>query len=305
MYDHVLILGYGQPSSAGEIKPFLEAQIKFKELSPDRLPSRTEQFQKAAGTYNYAKTLTAFSEKLEKALTAFGMQMPVYAGARFMAPSLKEAMAKIKKKRHSRGLALILAPFKCELTYERYQEALKNAIQEAGLSIQYDFIKIKHTHPLFCQALAERARAAMRTLTLEQREFVHVVFTAPAITQMMSQLCDYEKEVSATCAIVIKDIAQPKWSICYHSADSSKEAWTDPDFATLMTQFIKEKERHALLVPVGAIAETIETLHDLDIETRKKAEIGGYGSMRSAAVIEHPKFILSILDILIEKLKKA
>lgn len=304
MYDHVLILGYGQPASTGEIKPFLEAQIKAKELAPDRLLSRTEQFQKTAGAYTYGKTLTMFAERLEKALLAFGIVMPVYAGARHMAPSLKEAMDKIKKKKHTRGLVLILAPFKCELTYERYQDAVKNALTAASLTVQYEYLKVKHNHPLFCQALAEKARAAMRTLTLEQREFVHVVFAAPAITTMMSKLCDYEKEVSATCTIVIKDIAQPKWSLCYHSAEEGKDSWTDPDFASLLTQFNKEKERHTLVVPVGAIFENIETLYDLDVDTRKKADISGFGYMRGGAVIDHPKFMLSVLDVLIEKIKK-
>jgi len=304
MYDHILILGYGQPSSTGEIKPFLESQIKAKELAPDRLPSRTEHFQKAAGTYGYGKTLSLFAERLEKALLAFGMVLPVYAGARHMGPSLKDAMEKIKKKKHTRGLALILAPYKCESTYERYQDAVKAAVSAAGLTVPYEYLKVKNTHPLFCQALAEKARAAMRTLTLEQREFVHVVFTAPAITKMMAQLCDYEKEVSATCAIVIKDLAQPKWSICYHSAEPGKETWTDPDFASLITQFNKEKERHVLVIPVGSVMENIETLHDLDVETRKKADISSFGYMRAGAVMDHPKFMLSVLDVLIEKIKK-
>jgi len=304
MYDHILILGYGQPASAGEIKPFLESQIKAKELAPDRLPSRTEHFQKAVAAHTYGKTITAFAEKLEKTLLAFGMVLPVYAGVRHMGPSLKEAMEKIKKKKHTRGLALILSPYKCELTYERYQDAVKNALAAAGLTVQYEYLKLKHTHPLFCQALAEKARAAMRTLTLEQREFVHVVFTAPAITKMMASLCDYEKEVSATCSVVIKDLAQPKWSICYHSAEPGKETWIEPDFVSLMTQFNKEKERHVLVVPVGAIIEDIQTLHDLDVETRKKADVSGFGYMRAGAVMDHPKFILSVLDTLIEKIKK-
>lgn len=304
MYDHVLILGYGQPASAGEIKPFLEAQIKAKELAPDRLLSRTEHFQKAAGTYTYGKSLTAFAEKLEKAFLAFGMVMPVYAGARHMGPSLKEALEKIKKKKHTRGLALILAPYKCELTYERYQDAVKAGLSAAGMTVPYDFLKLKNTHPLFCQAIAEKSRAAMRTLTLEQREFVHVVFTAPAITKMMAQLCDYEKEVSATCSIVIKDLAQPKWSIGYHSQEPGKEVWVEPDFTSLLAQFNKEKERHVLVIPIGSVVENIETLHDLDVETRKKADIAGYGYMRAAALMDHPKFMLAVLDILIEKIKK-
>lgn len=304
MYDHVLILAYGQPSSAGEIKPFLESQIKAKELAPERLLSRMEHFQKATAAYAYSKSIVAFGERLEKTLMAFGIALPVYTGARHMGPSLKDAMDKIKKKRHTRGLALILEPFKCELTYERYQETVKSALAAAALTVQYDYLTLKNTHLLFCQALADKARMAMRTLSVEQREFVHVVFTAPSITRMMSQLCDYEKEVNATCSIVIKDLAQPKWSICYHSAEQGKEAWIDPDFTSLLTQFNKEKERHVLFVPVAAIVENIETLHDLDVEARKKADVSGYAYSRSGAVMEHPKFMLSVLDSLIEKIKK-
>ncbi len=303
MYDHVLILAYGQPSSAAEIKPFLESQIKSKELSPDRLAERTEHHQRTAGANNYAKTVQAFSEKLEKSLAAFGHMLPVYTGMRHLNPSLKDGMEKIKKKRHSRGLVLILAPFKCELTYERYQEAVDAAKQAAGLNVQYEYLKVRHNHPLFIQALADKARNTMRTLTLEQREFVHVVFTAPSIPKVMGQLCDYEKEISSTCQSVIKDVSQPKWSLCYHSREPGKEAWIDPDFTYTLSQFNKDKERHVLFVPVGAIGESVETLYDLDVDYRKKADTAGYGFMRAPAVLDHPKVLLMALDLLLEKIK--
>lgn len=302
MYDHVLVLAYGQPSSGGEVKTFAESQVKARELSAERVSERSEQLQKAVGSH-YAKTAVSFSERLEKALAAFGFALPVYTAMRHLNPSFKEAMEKIKKKRHSRGLALILAPFKSELTYERYQQAVDDAKNAAGLGVQYEFLKFKHNHPLFAQAVADKARNTMRTLTLEQREFVHVVFSAPSIPKVMAQLCDYEKEVAALCSLVIKDLAQPKWSLCFHSREPGKEAWVEPEFSALLTQFNKEKEKHVLFIPLGAVAESVETLYDIDVDCRKKAETAGYGFMRSPAYLDHPKVLLSALDLLLEKIK--
>ena len=304
MYDHVLLLAHGSPAAAPEVKPFLESLIQAKELQPERMAERTEHFQKIGNATPFGKSLQALADKLGKALAAFGVLAPVYAAVRHGGPSLKDAMVKIKKGKHSRGLAFILAPFKCDWTYEQYQQAVDQAKQAAGLSVIYDYLKIRHNHPLFTQALADKVRYTMRSLTLEQREFVHIVFVAPSIPRAISQLSDYEKEFAGACSLVIKDVAQPKWSLCYHSKDTaSKEPWVEPDFSHILSQLNKEKERHVLLAPLGLVSERIESLYDLDIDARKKADTAGYGFMRAPTVIDHPKFLLMILDLMLEKMK--
>ena len=143
----------------------------------------------------------------------------------------------------------------------------------------------------------------MRKLTLEQREFFNVVFAAPAIPKNIAQLCDYEKEFAATCSMVIKDVSHPKWSVTYHSKDSDKQAWVEPDYVSTIDQLNKDKERHVVFAPLGTVCESIETLYDLDVTVRKKAEATGYGFMRVPAVIDHNKFLLMVLDVILEKIK--
>ncbi len=305
MYDHLLILGYGAPSNAKEVRPFLDSVIKAKELPEDRLAERTEHFLKLDNEMPYVKLVEKLTDKIEKMLPAFGYPLPVYFAMRHGLPSITDTLQRIKKRKCSRGLAVILVPQKSEFGYERYVQAVDAGRSATGTqNIQYEYLKIKHNHPLFIQAWADQVRQTMRKMTLEQREFVHMFFTAPAITRTMAQLCDYEKEMATTCALLIRDIAHPKWSIGYQSRfGSSKEPWVEPDVPYLLTQLNKEKEQHVLLVPLGFTADSIETLYDLEVDTRKKIEIAGYGCMRVTPVIEHPKFGLMILDLLLEKLK--
>ena len=144
----------------------------------------------------------------------------------------------------------------------------------------------------------------MRKLAMDQREFVHIVFTGRAISRSIAQLSDYEKEVTATTQYVAKDLNHPKWTLAYQSRmDAGTETCTEPDIASVITQLNKEKERHVLVVPIGLVAECLETRYDLDIDIRKKVETGGFGFMRAEPPIENPKFVLSILDMLAEKLK--
>ena len=305
LYDHVLLLAYGSPATPQEVKPYFESLIQAKELAPDRLAEQMEHIVKIGGSVPQAKVVEKLAEKLEKLLLALGYQVPVYFGMRHGQPPITNALKEVKKRKGIRGLAVILSPHKSEMTYERYTQAVDAARNAVGAqSVQYEYLKVKHNHPLFIQAWVDQARQAMRKLTLEQREFVHIVFTGRAIPRSIAQLSDYEKEVTATTVQVAKDLAHPKWTLAYQSRmDAGKETCTEPEISSVIALFNKEKERHVLVVPVGLVAECLETRYDLDVDSRKKAETGGYGFMRADTPIEHPKFVLSILDMLVEKLK--
>ncbi len=305
LYDHVLLLAYGSPATPQEVKPYLESLIQAKELAPDCLAEQMDHIVKAGGSLPQAKAIEKLAEKLEKMLSALGYQVPVFYGMRHGQPSIANALNLVKKRKGIRGLAVILSPHKSELTYERYTQAVDAARTAAGVqSVQYEYLKVRHNHSLFIQAWADQARAAMRKLSMDQREFVHIVFTGRAIPRSIAQLCDYEKEVTSTTQQVAKDLNHPKWTLAYQSRlDAGKETCTEPDISSVIPLLNKEKERHVLVVPIGLVAECLETRYDLDIDIRKKAEASGFGFMRAEMPVENPKFVLSILDMLAEKLK--
>ena len=59
-----------------------------------------------------------------------------------------------------------------------------------------------------------------------------------------------------------------------------------------------------LVVPVGFVADHVETLYDLDIELRAVVEAGGMTYHRSHALNDDPRFIAALADVVIDHLAR-
>ena len=59
---------------------------------------------------------------LERALAASGRSLPVFVGMRNWHPFLRDTLAEMAARGHRRALGIILSPFRCEASWDRYIE---------------------------------------------------------------------------------------------------------------------------------------------------------------------------------------
>lgn len=301
MYDHLLIVGYGSPTNPKEMKVFLDNLTKDKTVSQGQVEQLISKYERIGFKTSSQRQLIQLGDQLAKGIQMFGFPVPdVYVGMLYSNPLLLDTMVKIRKKGHKRGLVIILSSYRSEATYDRYEILVDQIRNQAGAgNVRHEFIKSWHNHPLFIQATADQAWRTMRSISMEARESVHILFTAPAIPESMAKICSYERDIATTCSHVGKQLQHGKWTIAYQSGGGSAagERWLSPNILSLMPE-IRQSDKKVVCVPVGYLFEGLETNHDLDIEARDKASAAGLEYLRAPTVMDHYKFPLILLDLI-------
>ena len=92
----VLLIGFGGPESAQEVRPFLESVLQGVRVPPERFQEVLRHYERIGGVSPYNALVLRQKNALEKWLAAHDSPLPVFAGFRHSRPSFKEIFLQIK-----------------------------------------------------------------------------------------------------------------------------------------------------------------------------------------------------------------
>jgi protoporphyrin/coproporphyrin ferrochelatase len=154
-----------------------------------------------------------------------------------------------------------------------------------------------HTHPQYVQALTERIAT---TLThFDRPERPHLVFSAHGLPMSLIERGDpYQRHVQETVAAVLACGGWPnRHTLCYQSR-VGRQKWLEPSLHETIGQLARAGEKQLIVVPVSFVTEHIETLHEINIETREEALAAGVEQFEMVpAVGDSPRFISALADL--------
>jgi ferrochelatase len=130
------------------------------------------------------------------------------------------------------------------------------------------------THPGLVAGLAERVDEALRRFPAGERADVPVVFTAHSLPERILRDGDpYPDEVRATMEAVIARLpaGQPT-TFAYQSRGRSLEPWLGPEVEPTLDRLAADGAPGVVIAPIGFLSDHVETLYDIDIEFRARAE---------------------------------
>ena len=154
-----------------------------------------------------------------------------------------------------------------------------------------------YDHPLYIQALVERIN-----LTFEQFDHpsrVHILFSAHGLPMSLVEKGDpYPRHIEATIQAVLKLGAWPNaHTLCYQSRVGPQK-WLQPSLLNTIEKLGREKITALLVIPLSFVTEHIETLYEINIETREVAARAGITTFRMMpAVGDSPTFIACLADL--------
>ena len=291
--DHILVIGFGGPTTPEEIRPFLDYVTRGLRIPEARLREVLRHYEAVGGRSPYNEYTLRLFNKLEQRLRGRGIRQPMFLGMRNWHPFLNETMCTIRAQQHKHGLGVILAPHRCDASFEKYLRNVEEAKAATGAeSIKYTYLKPWHDHPLFIEAQADEVRRTMTSLGAVGQPMPTLVFTAHSVPAEMARCSRYAEEIETSSAAVAESLGQPRWRIAYQSRSGHpSQPWLQPDVETVIRELKARGERGALLVPIGFLCDNVEVLFDLDIEARKDAQRLGFGYARASTVMDHPKFV--------------
>jgi len=297
--DSVLLVAFGGPTRAAEIRPFLEIVTRGRNIPAERLEEVVHHYELMPGGCSPLNALTeAQADGLRRALAGAGRPLPVFVGMRNWHPFLHETLAAMAAAGRRHALAIILSSFRTEASWERYVADVAAARERTPGAPEIVFAAPWFEHPRFIAAAADGVVRALAALPPSERAETPVVFTAHSVPVAMAAASPYVADFSAAARAVAAKIGHARWSLAYQSRSGSpRDPWLEPDVGDVVKALAKEGARHVVVAPIGFVCDHVEVLYDLDVEARGIAEAHGVTLHRAPAVNAHPEFIAMLVDI--------
>lgn len=302
----VLIMAYGGPNSLEEIPGYLADIRNGRPTSPAVLEEITHNYSRIGGK----SPLLEISRQQVAAVQARldPERFRCYLGMRHWAPWIEEVVGQMVEDGITHAISLVLAPHFSKLSIAKYQEKIADGLAMYHGSIEFRHISSYHDAPLYIQALADRVREGLARWPEEERETVHVVFSAHSLPTRILRMGDpYDSQLRETARLVAQAAGldtpgePPRWSWSYQSAGRSPEPWLGPQLEEHIPALASQGIRNIVSVPVGFVADHVEILYDIDIEAQEVARAHGVRLERPPALNTDPRFIQTLVDLIQEQ----
>jgi ferrochelatase len=293
------MVGFGGPTRPEELRPFLDNVLRGRPVPKERYEEVVRHYEHLGGRSPYNELTLRQAEALRVELGRLGPRIPVFVGMRNWEPYLADTLREMAARGVLRALGFIMAAFRSEASWERYQENLRQARAQIGEAAPaVDYVGSWHDHPLFIAAVAARASEAIARLSADERSRFHLIFTAHSIPVAMAASSPYVEQLTEASRLVAAALGCESWQLAFQSRSGNpREPWLEPDVCDAIRRL---GARPAVLVPIGFLCDHVEVLYDLDVEAARVAREAGVHLERAPTVGDHPRFIEMMASVIAE-----
>jgi ferrochelatase len=223
-------------------------------------------------------------------------EVGVFIAMRYWNPLTPAAVAAVKEFAPDEVVLLPLYPQFSTTTTESSVNAWRAEAHRQGLKAPEKLVCCYPTEPGFIAALATATEQAIAAARAKTAAPLVVIFSAHGLPKKIVERGDpYVAQVAATVHAVADrlGLAQDDWVMAFQSRVGPLE-WVGPatDF---MIEEAAEAGKAIVIVPVAFVSEHSETLVELDIEYRHRAELRPVAAyVRAPTVSENPEFIAGL-----------
>ena len=302
----VLLLAYGGPSALSDVEPYLLDIRGGRPTSRELVEEVRERYRRIGGKSPLLERTREQAEALSRRLSRDTDGARVYVGMRHWHPYIAEAVNEIVSDGYRTIVALCLAPHYSQMSIGAYYDKLDAAVEAAGVPLRVQRVESWHLHPLFVDAVVERIREALGRFSPEERDGLHVFFTAHSLPVSIRDSGDpYETHIEDTARAVADRVGGLDWSICYQSAGARGVPWIGPHLEEEIVRRAEAGTRSLLVAPIGFVSDHVEILYDIDIEARSLAERHGVHLERTESMNASPTFIDALAAIVLSRTERT
>jgi ferrochelatase len=297
--DHVLLIGFGAPSSPEDVGPYLRRFAENAGIPETRLDSVRGHYEAIGGASPYLDQVMLFSDHLTKGLQSVGLKLPVFVGMKNWHPFIRAQIGEIREKGFRIGAGMILSPYASWAGYDEYVREVGQAVSSAGGGLQYRYPDAWYDHPLWIEALRGQILKAQHGLSEKEKKSVPLLFCAHSVPQSADATGQYGEQIRFTAGLVADQIGHSKWSLAYQSRSGSPaEPWLGPGLLEEIGRLKERGEKSVLIVPLGFVCDNAEILYDLDVEARREVLKLGMEYRRAGTVMSHPVFVDLFVELI-------
>lgn len=309
----IFLCNMGGPDSPASIRPYLEnifadpdiIRIPLRGrlrrsfarfLAKRREPKSRTLYQNIGGSSPLLRITEQQAGALQQRLEDNGMDCDVFPAMRYWHPFIEDAWKQVRGLGYKHIIAVSMYPFYASSTTGSLQTVLQG-LQRTHPVASLTFIDRYGEHPLYIQALAEQLRT-----TIENDNETHVLLSAHSIPQKSIQKGDPYADEIERCKAKLQ-AALPE-TIKLHLSFQSKLGpvkWLGPDTGDEISR-LSELTDELTVMPLGFVADNLETLYDMDQLYKDTAEQHGIKYYhRIPALNDHPTFIAALADLILQR----
>jgi ferrochelatase len=292
----VLMMAYGAPKNVSDVPVFLKGLLGPRATEPV-LREMTERYRRIGGASPLVGTCAAVAEMLQTALRAGGFGVDVYLGMKHSEPGIESAVKAMVKDGHASALALPLAPYQSSMTDESYLEKARAAAAGSGLTLFSP--PPWNGHPMLTGAFAEKLKASYEEVPASLRGKTLTLFTGHSLPQSVVEDGDpYAEQLQLTAAAAAQEAGVAEWMLAYQSVPQGASGkWLGPAGDEIIDMAAKGGMGAVLLNPIGFLFDNLETLYDVDVLYKERAESKGLKFYRVPSLNDDPLFVCALAAI--------
>ncbi len=169
-----------------------------------------------------------------------------------------------------------------------------------GVSFNEKRINEYYENPLYISAFNERIDSALHRFA--NPENVYILFSAHGTPVNLVERGDpYSHQIKKTMELIMESrIHRHQYSLAFQSKVGPRK-WLTPTTDDTIVKLISEGNKNILVVPIAFVSDHIETLHELNIESREIANHNGVTQFEVCEGLnDSPLFIRALTNISLE-----
>ncbi len=302
----VLLMAFGGPDSPVAIEPFMTNVLGGRPLPPPLVARIKERYRLIGGSSPLLAITRRQAAALARELQQQGLLCQVLIGMRYWRPTIGEAVREMQAVGMKEAVAVSISPHFSRITTGAYREALEQALREENATITFRPAGDWYNNQQFITALAEKMAAARTEFTPVEQENLAVIFSAHSLPASSIQHGEpYLEQVKATVQALIDQTGIVNWTMAFQSKGGGHGEWLGPEVEEVLEQIAAGGGKNVLLVPVGFMADHIETLYDIDIAIRHHADKLGLNFRRAGVMNDSPSFIKALAEVVLREFKQV
>jgi protoporphyrin/coproporphyrin ferrochelatase len=290
MNDTALVLvAHGTPETVDQIPAFL-ANIRRGRPTPSEIVQEVQRRYVAIG----GRSPLLDTTREQARLLGERLSLPCRVAMRMWHPYIPDVLREASNSGVRRLLAIVMAPHSAFIYEQVLREAAEKLKAEGAAVPDLVVAPCIGTEPALVEAYANLVRERLDAMEPRRRARTVLVPSAHSLPMRVVQGGDpYPGLVAQTAQAVIDKLGSDALPsiLAFQSQGMTTDPWLGPDLPTVFDRAKAAGAEGVLVVPVGFLADHVETLFDLDIEARAMAQERGLAFDRAACPGAHPLLI--------------
>ncbi|MBE9527959.1 MAG: ferrochelatase [Proteobacteria bacterium] len=291
----IALLAFGAIDSLDDMEPYLKNILGGKPLPPGILEATKKKYELIGGSPLF-KITEAQAGAIESKLREMGDDSKVYVGMRFWKPYIKDVVAEMIADGVEVASVVIMSPFNTPAATGWYEEDWRVALKEQGSTMKTEFIKNWHINPWFTDIIMKRIKENLAEYE-EPKKDALVIFANHSLSLEALEGDVYEFQIDQAITAITSRI-EIDFRKGYQSKGRSLLGWIGPKVEEVIDEAHELEKKCVVVVPLGFAADHVETLYDIDILFKKKAEELGLVYKRTESLNTDPQFIEMLAKLL-------